>query len=257
MVDGKIASVSSVNWSKNSFTNDREAGVVIEGSSEAIDFLKSVFDDDWEAGDPYKVTETYSTADMAIITSKTTREVNVPPGPVDRHYVTPVPEAITGTVQNFTVLTSPDYAYSAIMDMINAATESVQFYVYQITDERVCDAVEALHKKGINVTVLVSKGIYSTTDEVGHFFVSLRAFHLIVADALLTWKETATKCYTQLQDAGLDVHMSWQYNDYMYSHNKYWIVDGKKLGLSSGNLSPTDIPGTLTSATWLLPASGQ
>jgi phosphatidylserine/phosphatidylglycerophosphate/cardiolipin synthase-like enzyme len=30
--DGKVASISSINWTRNSLTNDREAGAIIEGA---------------------------------------------------------------------------------------------------------------------------------------------------------------------------------------------------------------------------------
>ena len=33
--DGKVASISSINWTRNSLTNDREAGAVIQGAFQA------------------------------------------------------------------------------------------------------------------------------------------------------------------------------------------------------------------------------
>lgn len=33
---------------------------------------------------------------------------------------------------------------------------------------------------------------------------------------------------------------------YEFSHQKYWIVNGKRLGLSTGNWSPTDFPDKAT-----------
>ena len=53
----------------------------------------------------------------------------------------------------------------------------------------------------------------------------------------------ANTCYEQLTAAGIKVHTAWQYDDYMYNHQKFWIVDGERLGLSTGNWSPTDFPG--------------
>jgi hypothetical protein len=166
MVDNTLASVSSVNWSPNSFTNNREAGLLLKGSGAgpALKFLTSVFDADWAAGATFTPAQTYSAADMKIITDTAVRQVVVPQGPTNRSYVTPKPSLITESVANFTVLTSPDWSYDTIMDALNAATKSVQIYIYQITDPRVCDAVQALHGK-LDLTLLVSKAIYDATDQ--------------------------------------------------------------------------------------------
>ena len=86
MIDGKTASVSSVNWSRNSFTNDREAGILISGTGAArsLEFLQSVFESDYAAGADFQVTNKYSAADMKTITSSAKRTVTVPPGPTGR-----------------------------------------------------------------------------------------------------------------------------------------------------------------------------
>ncbi|MGQ4832904.1 MAG: phospholipase D-like domain-containing protein [Candidatus Asgardarchaeia archaeon] len=46
IVDGKLVLVSSINWSKNSVRNNREAGVIIK-SEEVSTYFKSIFDWDW------------------------------------------------------------------------------------------------------------------------------------------------------------------------------------------------------------------
>ena len=35
---------------------------------------------------------------------------------------------------------------------------------------------------------------------------------------------------------------------YTYSHQKYWVVDGKSVGLSTGNMSPSDFNNQTASA---------
>ena len=45
-VDGKRVSISSVNWSKTSYTKNREAGVVFESNAINV-FCTNVFDADW------------------------------------------------------------------------------------------------------------------------------------------------------------------------------------------------------------------
>eukprot|EP01138_Halocafeteria_seosinensis_P014751 gb/GECG01015059.1/.p1 GENE.gb/GECG01015059.1/~~gb/GECG01015059.1/.p1 ORF type:complete len:138 (+),score=7.10 gb/GECG01015059.1/:1-414(+) len=67
------------------------------------------------------------------------------------------------------------------------------------------------------VTLLVSKRIYSYSDY-----------------------EIAKKCYELLSYHNFDPRATPSYYD--FSHQKYWIVDGKRLGLSTGNWSPTDYP---------------
>lgn len=183
MFDGTTASVSSVNWSINSFTNNREAGILLSDSAgtsgnPALKFLQSVFELDWSNGGTFDVDDNYSKADLAVIQSKSTRPVTVQPGPSDRAYITPKPTAITGKVANLTVATSPDWSFATVLDSLNAAKKSVQIYIYQITDPRICDAVEALHKKaGIELTLLVSNAIYSSYDQVRCFLFSPRYCH--------------------------------------------------------------------------------
>ena len=275
MIDGELASVSSVNWSSNSFINNREAGILIggAGASKALDFLTSVFEEDWSNGDLFTPTSTYSAADMKIITSTATRKVTVPSGPTNRSYVTPKPKAVSGTVANFTVVTSPDYSYSAVMDMINAAQESVEIYIYQITDPRICDAVEALHKKPeINVTLLVSTAIYSSYDQVSAYCFQRLARVAFTSELLFSFRRPGIghavlqpvarrgcHCEHGIPIRQLYVRLAMrhvQYNSVVhlivaprmvrvtrYCHNKFWIVDGKVLGLSTGNMSPSDLPG--------------
>ncbi len=47
-------------------------------------------------------------------------------------------------------------------------------------------------------------------------------------------------CYKQLHAAGVSFRKSSFY--YSYSHNKYWIVDGRQVVWSTGNWSPSDYP---------------
>jgi phosphatidylserine/phosphatidylglycerophosphate/cardiolipin synthase-like enzyme len=65
---GKRTSVSSVNFSKTSFTKNREAGVVIEDCScPALDLYQSVFQYDWDHGFDYQLDASYSDADTQLI----------------------------------------------------------------------------------------------------------------------------------------------------------------------------------------------
>lgn len=73
---GKQTSISSVNFSKTSFTKNREAGVVIENCNcDALDLYQSVFQYDWDNGLDYLLDASYSTADMAIIKDSTPMDI--------------------------------------------------------------------------------------------------------------------------------------------------------------------------------------
>ncbi len=88
----------------------------------------------------------------------------------------------------------------------------------QITDPTLCNEIVEMHKKGIKVTVLVSQCIYATTDS-----------------------DLAESCYKNLTSAGFDyLYKTPSY--YSMSHQKFWIVDGKKVTWSTGNWSPSDYP---------------
>jgi len=54
IIDGKRASVSSINFSQASFVRNREAGAIIEGTNAGpfMAFLQSVYEDDWARGIP-------------------------------------------------------------------------------------------------------------------------------------------------------------------------------------------------------------
>ena len=42
-----------------------------------------------------------------------------------------------------------------------------------------------------------------------------------------------------MSSTGLKIHMAHQYDFSYYSHNKYWIVDKQRVGVSTGNSVPT------------------
>ncbi|MBD3189983.1 MAG: hypothetical protein GF308_05045 [Candidatus Heimdallarchaeota archaeon] len=49
-VDGKLVSISSINWSQNSLYNNREAGAIVKNTNIA-DYFTSIFDFDWAKGE--------------------------------------------------------------------------------------------------------------------------------------------------------------------------------------------------------------
>jgi phosphatidylserine/phosphatidylglycerophosphate/cardiolipin synthase-like enzyme len=73
-IDGKVVSISSVNYSETSFMQNREAGLYITGSA-VVNFCGSVFDYDFSAAIPL-VPGSYSHSDMQTITDPTQIKVH-------------------------------------------------------------------------------------------------------------------------------------------------------------------------------------
>merc|ERR1712166_894426 len=106
--DKKAASVSSINFSKTSYTKNREAGVLLEGNSQALSFMTSVYETDWARATKLVVNQTYSSADLSIIQSKAKRKYTMPTIE-PKMDLTPKPIAVTDTT-SLKVYTSPDSA---------------------------------------------------------------------------------------------------------------------------------------------------
>lgn len=89
--------------------------------------------------------------------------------------------------------------------------------MYQITTTELCDELINLSQRGVEVSLLVSSRVYAQGD-----------------------CSAAQQCYAKLYASGLQVHKSSL--DFSYSHDKYWIRDGKNVAWSTGNWSPSDYP---------------
>ncbi len=83
--------------------------------------------------------------------------------------------------------------------------------IYQLTDQGLCDQISALHSNGVNVSLLVSATIVSSTD----------------------WK-AAQQCYCQLYQNGMKGNIQKSLNKFRFAHQKYWIIDRKSVHLSTG-----------------------
>lgn len=214
------AAVSSVNFSVTSFMRNREAGMVVAGSDEnhMIKFLNATFDYDFANGLPYVVNQTYSPSDMEQITATAPYPVNVPTGPqIPGAYITPVPTAVNATMSGLALYASPDFARAQLFADMGSAKSAFAIYIYQITDFQMAQQLITMSGNGINVTILVSKTIDSYYDY-----------------------EQAQLCYRNLTAAG--VRVRWAPTYYSFTHNKFWIVDGARVGMSTGNWSPSDYP---------------
>ena len=104
---------------------------------------------------------------------------------------------------------------------IDSVQSSFELYIYQVTDTKLCDSLENLAQQGLKLTLLVSKRIYGTTDYY-----------------------RAKACYEQLHKANIVVRTAWSFDFSFYNHQKFWIIDGARVTLSTGNWSPSDYPST-------------
>ena len=157
--------------------------------------------------------------DMAVIKDTSPLPVNhTAPPPMCYSCYSPKMLPVT-TSAPLTTTTSPDDAFNFVTSALNATKKSLSVEIYQVTDQELCDTLERLHQNGIKVTLLVSKHIYGQADN-----------------------RLAQQCYQQLTDAGLHVQITYAWSEYQYSHQKFWIVDGDTLFLSTGNWSPSDYP---------------
>merc|ERR1711865_1166184 len=130
---------------------------------------------------------------------------------------TPKPVAVTDT-SSLKVYTSPDSAHDTLLAQLNGAKKSVSIEIYQVTDSSLCDFVAEASSK-VNVSLLVSKYIYGPEDHA-----------------------LATACYTKLKSKGITVRMTKDVSFYQYCHQKFWIVDGVTVGLSTGIGRPVTTP---------------
>jgi phosphatidylserine/phosphatidylglycerophosphate/cardiolipin synthase-like enzyme len=116
--------------------------------------------------------------------------------------------------------TSPDYARDTFMEGLDSAKKSLMIHIYQVTDDEICDKILELFNKGVNVTMIV-----------GSYIVSYVDYH------------KAQLCYQKLYNGGMKPGMIQKsYSKFSFSHQKYWIVDGTTVHLSTGNWSPSDFP---------------
>lgn len=217
LINGKAVSISSVNFSHSSFMKNREAGMVIRGDDDLMTWALDAYTVDWNQATNYTVNNTYTPAEMGLIKNGTIVDIVMPPPTeINGSYISPPNPPPIDASTNLTVYTNPDSARSLIFQDLADAKESFDLFMYQITDFGICDALMDRFKAGLNVTVLVSDSIYSFYDEA-----------------------TAQLCYNRLYGAGLIPVFTPSY--YEFSHQKYWVVDGKRLGLSTGNWSPSDL----------------
>ncbi|MHA1952695.1 MAG: phospholipase D-like domain-containing protein [Candidatus Heimdallarchaeaceae archaeon] len=126
-------------------------------------------------------------------------------------------QTFTGTI-NVTTLVGPDYAYDVIHKALKNAQTSIHLEVYTLSSEPLVNALIKAHGRGVEVIVQLSD------DRVNSF-----------EDAY-----TEEAAY-RMKSAGIDVYWT-NGTEFVFTHSKFWIIDGIETFVYSGNWAPSSIP---------------
>eukprot|EP01092_Planopodium_desertum_P011626 TRINITY_DN5335_c0_g1_i2.p1 TRINITY_DN5335_c0_g1~~TRINITY_DN5335_c0_g1_i2.p1 ORF type:complete len:394 (+),score=48.57 TRINITY_DN5335_c0_g1_i2:49-1182(+) len=169
-VDGEQASISSINFSYTSFMENREAGVIISGPGSAplLSFLNDTFTYDFTNGGVWP-TNTYTAAQRAIIDNPALDPIVIPPPRYISGAYVSTAQTVTAVMDEVTVFTAPDYAWSTFTGDINATSSSFELYIYQVTtpgssDTGFCKIINSIATSVSTFKMLVSLDIVSNTD---------------------------------------------------------------------------------------------
>lgn len=171
IIDNQIVSVSSINFSKTSFTKNREAGATLTGlppGSSLLQFVTTVFDDDFNSAQilPPDISK-WTSEELNIITDSSPIPISIPPPPAPSpdYYVTPKPTPIQTTEGNdVAVYTSPDDALDTLMSDITSAKTSLDLEIYQVNSSPLCEELAQLADDGVRIRILGSSSIYGSSD---------------------------------------------------------------------------------------------
>eukprot|EP00003_Mantamonas_plastica_P011883 TRINITY_DN2187_c0_g2_i5.p1 TRINITY_DN2187_c0_g2~~TRINITY_DN2187_c0_g2_i5.p1 ORF type:complete len:227 (-),score=51.27 TRINITY_DN2187_c0_g2_i5:370-1026(-) len=156
---------------------------------------EDIFESDWDQATQFKVNQTYSAADMAIITNKSKINVVIPPpNSFPGSYVTKL-QPVNGTFPTVESFASPDYSHQTLFEALDAVKKSFGLVIYQVTDTNLCNKLIAMQKAGVELKLLFSRSIYSPGD----------------------W-ESALQCYKSLYSAGVRFRKT-AYDMYYTIHN--------------------------------------
>ncbi|XP_003388786.2 PREDICTED: uncharacterized protein LOC100635321 [Amphimedon queenslandica] len=217
---GKKTLISSVNYSKTSFMKNRESGVIISQCSdcETLKLYQTVFESDWEIADPYVFDNQYTDDQL-----KSMRDPAFYPYPIVKPPGERVPDIqTTMALQDFNDVqisgyVAPDNARKTFMGSLQNIQSKLIVHIYAITSAKICkEIVDLKNTNGINVTLLVS---WNTAGAV---------------------KKYTEHCYRNLTNNGITIRKS--SHSFLFSHQKYWIIDDKEVHLSTGNWAESDFP---------------
>ena len=209
IIDDEVGIVSSINFSANAFTNNREAGMVIQDSTVAL-YYKQIFVEDWNDGEIPSLTplQNYNFG-ITTPSSTYTSHTNIPK------------TNFTGTY-NVTAFTNPDNADGVIFKYLQAAKQSIYVSMYTISRPDFNNTLIALKNANpsIDIQVLISDRRVGASENVA----TKAAAESLVANGIQVYNSST-------QDGTVNG----------FYHNKYWIIDGKNTFVYSGNWSPASV----------------
>ena len=155
IIDSKLILISSINFSENGFTNNREAGMIII-NSKATDHFKSIFENDWNDGEIASATTStgapldFGSNQLLGFTSHTN-----------------IPRTNFTGVYNITLFTNPDNADTLIFDYLQGAKESIYVSMYTISRPDFNDTLISLKKlnPSLDIQVLISQRRVGSSEE--------------------------------------------------------------------------------------------
>ena len=241
---GKAMSISSVNWSRESMRENREAGIILregDGPDRLFDRVSNrAFEYDWKRAQKHaRGVEDIAKEEMAIIKGSAVGDAKLAKtkGMANKNakntitnddsvkpFVTKMEKIPLGEGSSVEMFVSPDFSRDSLLRFLRSAENVVYIYTYQITDDEIADTLtELAMRKNVKVFLMLSPRIYADWD-----------------------RKKASQVQMRLSKAGgknIIIHSAPKH--FRYSHLKFIVKDKKSTFetlLMTGNLSPSDLP---------------
>jgi phosphatidylserine/phosphatidylglycerophosphate/cardiolipin synthase-like enzyme len=241
---GKAMSISSVNWSRESMRENREAGIILregDGPDRLFDRVSNrAFEYDWKRAQKHaRGVEDIAKEEMAIIKGSAVGDAKLAKtkGMANKNakntitnddsvkpFVTKMEKIPLGEGSSVEMFVSPDFSRDSLLRFLRSAENVVYIYTYQITDDEIADTlVDLAMRNDVKVFLMLSPRIYADWD-----------------------RKKASQVQTRLSQVGgknIIIHSAPKH--FRYSHLKFIVKDRKSTFetlLMTGNLSPSDLP---------------
>lgn len=216
IIDGNTTLLSSINFSEQGLTENREAGMVIQSTTVA-DYYTQIFESDWADGEttPY-FSPIYSINEGSSLENPNYRIDSDYPSHTDIERAN-----FTGTY-NVTLFANPDCADEVIFHYLQTAKTSIYVSMYTISRPDFNNTLINLKKANpsMDIQVLISSDrIGSSEDKDTIAAAKSLVNNLIPVYNSTTDTDKVSKLY----------------------HNKYWIIDGTHVFVYTGNWSPRSV----------------
>ncbi|MHA2244017.1 MAG: phospholipase D-like domain-containing protein [Candidatus Hodarchaeales archaeon] len=214
IIDNKVTLISSINFGKNAFTYNREAGMVIQSTTVA-NYYTSIFESDWADGEEPPTSPIKYTLNENPSKTEFTPQIRKR---ISYSSPTDIPRTNFTDTYNVTLFTNPDNADEVIFSYLKSAKESVYVSMYTISrpdfNKTLIDLKNA--NPSMDIQVLISNRRFGHSENV----YTASAARSLVKNLIPVYNST---------------------KDLNFYHNKYWIIDGTQVFVYSGNWSPRSV----------------